>query len=126
MANPEEMKEIVGAAAEAAGVEVGDLSDGYHTFNDLYEQRCVLFATLVSLFPGLAWKSKKHEDGESCFGGGWFVVCIETPDGPYSYHYELKKWDMFPCVELEKALPFDGHTDKDVGRLLSLAQTPRS
>ena len=27
----------------------GAISDGYHTFNKLYEHRCVLFAALVNL-----------------------------------------------------------------------------
>lgn len=99
---------------------IGELSDGYHTFDSLYHQRLVLFATLVNLNKDMCWKTKRHEDGEECFGGDWFLVCIETPDGPYSYHYELKDWDMFECQEIDKAKPFDGHTDKDVERLLSL------
>lgn len=99
---------------------IGELSDGYHTFDSLYHQRLVLFATLVNLNKDMCWKTKRHEDGEKCFGGDWFLVCIETPDGPYSYHYELKDWDMFECQEIDKAKPFDGHTDKDVERLLSL------
>ena len=36
-------------------------------------------------------------------------------------HYEDKDWDMFKCRSLERAKSFDGHTDEDVGRLLSLA-----
>ena len=117
----EEMDAIVAAAAEAAGLDdVGDLSDGWHTFNDLYHQRCILFAVLVGLFPDLSWKTKRHDNGELCHDGKNFLVCIETPEGPYSYHYPLKDWDKFKCVEIDKALPFDGHTDKDVGRLLSL------
>lgn len=36
-------------------------------------------------------------------------------------HYEDKDWDLFKCKELDRAKPFDGHTDKDVDRLLSLA-----
>ena len=57
----ERMKEIMDTAAEMAGVsDVGELSDGFHTFNSLYRQRCVLFATLVNLFPDLAWKSRRH------------------------------------------------------------------
>jgi len=99
---------------------IGELSDGYHTFDSLYHQRLVLFASLVNLNKDMCWKTKRHEDGEECFGGDWFLVCIETPDGPYSYHYELKDWDMFECQEIDKAKPFDGHTDKDVERLLSL------
>ncbi|MBO7079578.1 MAG: hypothetical protein J6W64_07205 [Bacilli bacterium] len=79
----------------------GELSDGYHTFNDLYYQRCILFATIVNTYSKLAWKSHRHEDGELCFGGGWFIVGIDTPDGSYTYHYENKYWDLFDCKELE-------------------------
>ena len=32
----------------------GELSDGYHTFNDLYYQRCILFATIVNTYSKLA------------------------------------------------------------------------
>lgn len=102
---------------------VGEISDGYHTFNDLYHQRAVLFAALCNIFPNYSWKSWKHHDGEKCFGvDDWFIVGIETPKGPYTYHYEKKYWDMFKCAELDKAPKWDGHTDKDVERVLSLAE----
>ena len=104
--------------------EIGEVSDGFHTFNSLYHQRLILFATLVNAFPHLAWKSHKHHDGENPFGGGWFIVGINTPEGQYTYHYEDKDWDIFHCKELEKAPEWDGHTDKDVERLLSLAPNP--
>ena len=104
--------------------EIGEVSDGFHTFNSLYHQRLILFATLVNAFPHLAWKSHKHHDGESPFGGGWFIVGINTPEGQYTYHYEDKDWDIFRCEELEKAPEWDGHTDKDVERLLSLTPDP--
>ena len=100
--------------------DIGDFSDGYHTFNDLYKQRLILSVALFNSYKELAWKSHKHADGEPCFGGGWFIVGIETPDGPYTYHYEDEYWDMFQCKELEMAKEWDGHTDKDVDRLLSL------
>ena len=100
--------------------DIGDFSDGYHTFNDLYTQRAVLFATIVNQNLDKAWKSHKHEDGEPCFGGGWFIVAVDTPKGSYSYHYEDKYWDIFKCVELPVAKHRDGHTDKDVWRLLLL------
>ena len=103
--------------------DIGDLSDGYHTFNDLYYQRVILFATLVNLNKNISWKSKKHEDGEECFGGtGWFIVGIDTPEGSYTYHYEMKYWDLFDCEILECGKHWDGHTDKDVTRLLSLTR----
>lgn len=101
--------------------DIGDFSDGYHTFNDLYTQRAVLFATIVNQNLDKAWKSRKHEDGEPCFGGGWFIVGIDTPVGSYTYHYENKYWDVYKCVELPVAKHWDGHTDKDVWRLLTLS-----
>ena len=104
-----------------AGInDIDDLNDGYHTFNDLYHQRAVLFAALVKAHRDKAWKSWKHEDGEKCFGGGWFIVGIDTPQGSYTYHYKEKYWGLFECVALERAKHWDGHTDKDVERLLSL------
>ena len=99
---------------------IGDLSDGYHTFNGLYYQRMVLFAVLVKQNKDKAWKSWKHEDGEFCFGGGWFIVGIDTPQGSYTYHYEDKYWNWFECEELPVGKHWDGHTEEDVTRLLSL------
>jgi len=100
--------------------DISEFSDGYHTFNDLYMQRRVLSATLFNSYKEWAWKSRKHSDGQSCFGGGWFIVGIDTGLGQYSYHYEDRYWDMFDCKELDVAPEWDGHTDKDVYRLASL------
>lgn len=100
--------------------DIGDFSDGFHTFNELYHQRAILFAVIVNQNKSISWKSYKHENGELCFGGGWFIVGIDTPEGSYTYHYENKYWDMFDCQELEHGKHWDGHTDKDVTRLLSI------
>ena len=104
--------------------DIGEVSDGFHTFNSLYHQRLILSATLVNAFSHLAWKSHKHHDGEAPFGGGWFIVGINTPEGQYTYHYKDKDWNIFRCQELDKAPEWDGHTDKDVERLLSLVPDP--
>jgi hypothetical protein len=100
--------------------DIGDFSDGYHTFNELYTQRLMLSVALFNCFKEISWKSRKHSDGEPCFGGGWFIVGIETPEGSYTYHYEDKFWDLFKCREVTTAKEWDGHTDKDVSRLISL------
>lgn len=95
-------------------------SDGYHTFSDLYHQRAILFASLCRLSKGRAWRSRKHHDG-SMFGDNWFIVGINTPEGQYTYHYEVKYWPVFEsCETLDFAPEWDGHTDRDVDRLLSL------
>ena len=110
------------AICEAAKVsDIGDVSDGFHTFNSLYEQRMILFAALVKAYRDKAWKSYRHEDGEYCFGGGWFIVGIDTPEGSYTYHYKNKYWDMFDCADLPRAKHWDGHTEADAEtRLMSL------
>ena len=86
--------------------DIGDLSDEYH-------QRVILWATIVNRNKERAWKTRKHEDGQPCFGGGWFLVAVDTPKGPYGYHYEDKYWDMFDCKEIEVAKPWGGYTEED-------------
>lgn len=104
----------------------GEISDGYHTFNQLYHQRAVLFAAIVNQNQAKAWKSFKHEDGQYCFdsNGEWFIVGVDTPQGNYTYHYSKEYWDMFHCQELERGKHWDGHTEEDVVRLLTLEQEP--
>ena len=89
---------------------IGDTSDGYHTFNELYEHRHALFALAASVMGG--WKSKQHEDG-SMFDG-WFIAGIETSSGVITYHLPIRLWDNFPAKEIEKAPKWDGHTADDV------------
>lgn len=98
----------------------GNISDGYHTFNQLYYQRCVLFSVIVNSHPDISWKSRRHSDGELCFNGDYFIVGIDTPEGSFTYHYENKYWDMFKCVELNKGRKWDGHTEEDITRLFSI------
>lgn len=120
-------RERINAICEVAGVtEIDDLSDGFHTFRQLYYQRMMLFATIVKQNRDKAWKSLRHEDGELCFGGGWFIVGIDTPEGSYTYHYEDNYYSLFDCEELEHGKHWDGHTEKDVTRLLSLPRTQLS
>ncbi len=101
------------------GSDVGELSDGYHTYNELYEFRKVYNAALFNEWAkSEMWcvhKSKRHHDGEECFGGGWFIVMADLPEGQISNHYELKDWDLFDIEEHSRALfEFDGHTSADV------------
>lgn len=87
----------------------GETSDGYHTFNELYHHRAVLFSVICNDRPALAWKSKQHHDGTMY--GGMFIVGIETPDGQATYHYDIEPyWEMFNVQELPQAPEWDGHT----------------
>lgn len=99
-----------------AGEHVGSLSDGYHSFDDLYDHRMVLTAALFRNVP-FTWKSKIHEDG-TMFDGD-FIVGVTTPDGFATYHYGLEHWDKFRLPELPHAPVFDGHTpEQAMARIL--------
>ncbi len=97
----------------------GEISDGYHTFNELYYYRMLYNAAFFNLLPkNLVHKSKKHHDGEECFGGGWFIVMANLPTGQISNHYELKYWDLFTIPEKEFADKWDGHTPQEAAERL--------
>lgn len=100
----------------------GETSDGYHTFNELYHHRAVLFSVIVRDHADLAWKSRLHHDGTMY--DGMFIVGIETPDGQATYHYDLNPyWDMFECKELDRAPEWDGHTPDDaIARIATLGR----
>ena len=107
----------------------GDISDGYHTFNELYEYRLLYNASMFNEFAKQnlydVHKSKRHSDGEECFGGGWFIVQAQLPTGQISNHYEMKDWDLFQIPEKEKANIWDGHTPQDVAKRLREFLTPK-
>ena len=92
----------------------GEISDGYHTFNELYYYRMLYNAAFFNMLPK-EWvhKSKKHHEGEECFGGGWFIVMANLPTGQISNHYELKDWNLFRIPEKEVADKWDGHTPQE-------------
>ena len=108
----------------------GNISDGYHTFNELYEYRLLYNA---SMFNELAkqglydvHKSKLHSDGTIPFSDeNWFIVQAELPTGQISNHYEMKDWELFNVPEKEKANPYDGHTPQDVAKRLRIFLTPK-
>jgi hypothetical protein len=103
----------------------GEVSDGYHTFNELYHHRAILTATLFNAYKERAWKSKKHDDGSMY--DGMFIVGIETPKGTATYHYDINPyWDMFDIKEIPNAPKWDGHTPDDaIERIYSLTDETR-
>lgn len=91
----------------------GEVSDGFHTFNELYEHRCLLFLLLAERFPDLAWASKLHDDGTMF--DGWFIAGIDLPTGVITYHLPIRMWELFREGKvLERAPKWDGHTPQDV------------
>ena len=86
----------------------GNVSDGDHTFAELYRHRAVLTAALCNAYPAMAWKSRRHDD-DSMYDG-YFIVGLDTSHGQATYHYALDCWEMFRVRELERAPAWDGHS----------------
>ena len=109
--------------------KAGKVSDGYHTFDELYDHRITLFIALCRFVqdadetandyggqsrPNKIWRSKTHHDGTSW--DGWFIMGIGKEKGEQiSYHLPLSRWDETDFAEtLEKAPEWDGHTSNEV------------
>lgn len=98
--------------------DMGEVSDGYHTFNELYRYRMLYNAAFFNLLARNGQvevcKSRKHSDGEKCFGSDdWFIVMAILPTGQVSNHYKSKYWDLFDVPERETAFEYDGHTPNE-------------
>ena len=102
--------------------ELKNMSDGYHTFDELYQHRCVLFACLMKSHPDLSWKSKKHSDGSEW--EGWFIAGMRLPTGDVTYHLPADMWELLGGIDtLELGVAWDGHTSADVvARLTEFAK----
>ena len=103
----------------ATELDAGNISDGYHTFNELYAHRCHLFVALMGSNPDLSWRASVHEDGTMY--DGFFVAGMRLPTGDISYHLPMTMWGMLDGVQVattDKAPKWDGHTSADtVARL---------
>ena len=115
---------------ETKSKDMGEVSDGYHTFNELYEYRMLYNAALFNEFAkqGLydVHKSRKHSDGEYPFGdSNWFIVMAELPTGQISNHYEMKDWDKFQIPEKPLANKWDEHSPRDVAERLTSFTNPK-
>lgn len=85
----------------------GEISDGYHTFNELYEHRNLLFITLCLEQAGCCYWNR-NGDYE-----GYFCLHRDTPYGSISYHIPDKYLPLIEdAIEFEE-IAWDGHTSQD-------------
>lgn len=93
----------------------GSISDGYYTFDELYEHRHRLFIALMRCNPELAWRANNHHDGEGY--EGWFIAGMDLPTGQVSSHLPARLWESLDGVGIRttnRAPKWDGHTSDDV------------
>lgn len=96
------------------GYKTGAISDTYHTFNELYDHRTILFLALLKEVGDRAWYSLKHDDGTMF--DDMFIAGMKTNDGMITYHIENKYLPLFQkyIKEIPNAPKWDGYTSDDV------------
>lgn len=111
-----------GALAKGETMEV---SDGYHTIDELYDHRITLFIALCASMrlhtDAEIWRSKEHSDGSSF--DGWYILGIGSEKGKQiTYHIPIGRWDESSfAITRDRAPEWDGHSPADVlTRLKSL------
>ena len=109
----------------AAGHSVGTLSDGSHTFNEVYAARNACFMNICrekddDAILNPIWKSQKYSDGKPV-ETGWFILGIYRKIGEQvSFHLPMAEWDKCKWAKHYDSAPnYDGHTLEDVIKRLA-------
>ncbi len=101
-------------------INTSEISDGYHTFGELYEFRSLLFIAVLQAYPQYAWRALRNSDGEKW--EGWFLAGIFPEEGKQiTFHLPDKFWKALSEVaETYDVNPyFDGHASEEVMDRLS-------
>jgi hypothetical protein len=98
------------------------ISDGYHTFDELYDHRITLFVALCRCLRADAeqehldvYRSKLHHDGSAL--DGWYLLGLLNMNTgeQITYHLPLDRWDETNFARtMDRAHEWDGHTPQDV------------
>lgn len=99
-------------------VDTNLISDGYHTFGELYEHRIQLFIALASSIQSVKYVWRYKTDDK------WFLLGINKKEGEQiTYHIPISKWDETSFAHTLTTRPlYDGHTSNDVLQRLKKIQ----
>lgn len=107
-------------------LDTNKISDGYHTFGELYDHRIILYLCLLAYIQQdnrfITWYSGTHNDDSQW--GGWIVVGVINRDTKEQISYHIPEeysdaLDLLRIQNLEKAPKWDGHTPNDVLKRLT-------
>ena len=85
------------------------VSDGAHSFEELYELLSLMIVQTLKANPNMSWRSHRHDNGTS--RDGMFIVGMRLHTGDITFHLKEKYWDLLDTIETrDKAYPYDGHT----------------
>lgn len=105
------------------------ITDGYHSFKELYDHRVVLFIALCNTLNNIDWLLKDHNDGivdskmpwksrfhnDSTMFDGWFIAWIWFDKwDTLTYHLPMSEWDNLNVQDIDFAPEWDWHTSNDV------------
>lgn len=110
----ESINDVIVSMKDKKILDTKKVTDKYHTFGDLYEQRAFLFSIICNQNKKIAWKSRKHfnEEVDPMFEGD-FAVGLFTDKGPACFHFKLKYWNLFDVKEIDRAPEYDGYSPKE-------------
>lgn len=106
-------EEIINNLIQREKVDTNLITDGFHTFGELYEHRITLFIALARALVHARtlkyiWRFKTDDN--------WFLLGINKREGEQiTYHLPISKWDQTEFADTVSARPlYDGHTSQDV------------
>jgi hypothetical protein len=102
-----------------------NISDGYHTFKELYDHRIALWMVVLSKYKddpqAKIYNRLKHNHG-SFFDGYFLSLLVIDSNIQISYHLPLKFWQKVAGQKFDRSpIEYDGHTAQNcVDRLMGL------
>lgn len=121
--------DFLNSEIKTSKIDTNFISDGYHTFGELYEHRIVLFIALCREMANnpayqdgqksKIWRSMAHSDGSAW--KGWFIMGLGIEQGEQiTYHLPIHYWEKTNFAEtIAQAPSFDGHSSNDVLQRIS-------
>jgi hypothetical protein len=101
--------------AKSFHIKGDDICDGFHTFDELYDHRCLLFINLCLM---TSYKSVRRSDAD-----GWFFLFLELPSGQISYHVPTKFIHLVRSIPVDDRYFWDQHKPFEVvERLIETAE----
>ena len=107
-------EQIINWLIKVLKANTNKISDGYHTFGELYKHRIALWIYVCKRNKDRAWKSQRHSDGSIL--NGWFLLGMNTKAGrQITYHLPISYWkELYTINTKDRAPKWDGHTSETV------------
>ena len=105
-------EDVINSMIQKEKLDTNLISDGFHTFKNLYDHRIELFIALARWISNHSlrevWRYKTEEK--------WFIMGISREKGKQiTYHLPIEKWNETEFAYTCSLKPeWDGHTSEDV------------